>query len=77
MGWTRPQLNSINLHFRAGEASAPHPRLMPCLSHISNQLESVLFIAEVAPQRQVTAMMAIFTVTLPSIVRMISGLMGG
>jgi hypothetical protein len=50
---------------------------MPCLSHISNQLESVLFIAEVAPQRQVTAMMAIFTVTLPSIVRMISGLMGG
>jgi MFS transporter, PPP family, 3-phenylpropionic acid transporter len=34
---------------------------------------SVLFIAEVAPDRQVTTMMAIFTVTLPSIVRMISG----
>jgi MFS family permease len=38
---------------------------------------SVLFIAEVAPQRQVTTMMAIFTVTLPSIVRMISAPFGG
>ena len=38
---------------------------------------SVLFIAEVAPQRQVTTMMAIFTVTLPSIVRMISGPVSG
>jgi MFS family permease len=37
----------------------------------------VLFIAEVSPQRQVTTMMAIFTVTLPSIVRMISGPVGG
>jgi PPP family 3-phenylpropionic acid transporter len=38
---------------------------------------SVLFIAEVAPQRQVTTMMAIFTVTLPAIVRMISGPVSG
>jgi MFS transporter, PPP family, 3-phenylpropionic acid transporter len=38
---------------------------------------SVLFIAEVAPQRQVTMIMAIFTVTLPSIVRMVSGPVGG
>ena len=38
---------------------------------------SVLFIAEVAPDRQVTTMMAIFTVTLPSIVRMISGPVSG
>jgi PPP family 3-phenylpropionic acid transporter len=38
---------------------------------------SVLFIAEVAPQRQVTTMMAIFTVTLPSIVRIISGPVSG
>jgi MFS family permease len=37
----------------------------------------VLFIAEVSPQRQVTTMMAIFTVTLPSIVRMVSGPVGG
>ena len=37
----------------------------------------MLFIAEVAPDRQVTTMMAIFTVTLPSIVRMISGPVGG
>ncbi len=38
---------------------------------------SVLFIAEVAPDRQVTTMMAIFTVTLPAIVRMISGPVSG
>jgi MFS family permease len=38
---------------------------------------SVLFIAEVAPNRQVTTMMAIFTVTLPAIVRMISGPVDG
>jgi MFS family permease len=38
---------------------------------------SVLFIAEVAPDRQVTTMMAIFTVTLPSIVRMVSGPVSG
>jgi MFS transporter, PPP family, 3-phenylpropionic acid transporter len=37
----------------------------------------VLFIGEVAPHRQVTTMMAIFTVTLPSIVRMISGPVSG
>jgi len=38
---------------------------------------SVLFIAEVAPHRQVTTMMAIFTVTLPSIVRMVSAPVSG
>jgi PPP family 3-phenylpropionic acid transporter len=38
---------------------------------------SVLFIAEASPQRQVTTMMAIFTVTLPAIVRMISGPVSG
>ncbi|CAG0927176.1 hypothetical protein TFLX_00409 [Thermoflexales bacterium] len=38
---------------------------------------SVLFIGEVAPHRQVTTTMAIFTVTLPAIVRMISGPVGG
>jgi PPP family 3-phenylpropionic acid transporter len=38
---------------------------------------SVLFIADVAPQRQVTTMMAIFTVTLPSIVRMVSAPVSG
>jgi MFS transporter, PPP family, 3-phenylpropionic acid transporter len=38
---------------------------------------SVLFIAEVAPDRQVTTMMAIFTVPLPSIVRMVSGPVSG
>ena len=38
---------------------------------------SVLLIAEVAPNRQVTTMMAIFTVTLPSIVRMISAPVSG
>ncbi|HTP07891.1 MAG TPA: MFS transporter [Anaerolineae bacterium] len=38
---------------------------------------SVLFIAEVAPNRQVTTMMAIFMVTLPAIVRMISGPVSG
>lgn len=38
---------------------------------------SVLFIAEVAPQRQITTMMAIFTVTLPSIVRMVSAPVSG
>ena len=37
----------------------------------------VLFIGEVAPDRQVTMMMAIFTVTLPSIVRMVSAPVGG
>jgi PPP family 3-phenylpropionic acid transporter len=38
---------------------------------------SVLFIVEVAPDRQVTTMMAIFTVTLPAVVRMISGPVSG
>jgi MFS family permease len=38
---------------------------------------SVLFIADVSHRRQVTTMMAIFTVTLPSIVRMISAPFGG
>jgi MFS transporter, PPP family, 3-phenylpropionic acid transporter len=38
---------------------------------------SVLFIGEVSPQRQVTTMMAIFTVTLPALIRMISGPVGG
>jgi PPP family 3-phenylpropionic acid transporter len=38
---------------------------------------SVLFIGEVAPRRQVTTMMAIFTVTLPALIRMISGPVGG
>jgi MFS family permease len=38
---------------------------------------SVLFIAKVAPQRQVTTLMAIFTVTLPAIVRMIAGPVSG
>jgi PPP family 3-phenylpropionic acid transporter len=37
----------------------------------------VLFIGEVAPDRQVTMMMAVFTVTLPSIVRMVSAPVGG
>ena len=37
----------------------------------------VLFIGEVAPDRQVTTMMAVFTVTLPSIVRMVSAPVGG
>lgn len=37
----------------------------------------VLFVSEVASERQVTTTMAIFTVTLPAIVRMISGPVGG
>ncbi len=36
-----------------------------------------LFIGEISPQRQVTTMMAIFTVTLPALIRMISGPAGG
>ena len=38
---------------------------------------SVLFIGEVAPGGQVTTMMAIFTVTLPALIRMISGPVSG
>jgi MFS transporter, PPP family, 3-phenylpropionic acid transporter len=38
---------------------------------------SVLFIGEVSPRGQVTTMMAIFTVTLPALIRMISGPVGG
>jgi MFS family permease len=38
---------------------------------------SVLFIADVSHRRQVTTMMAIFTVTLPAIVRMVSGPVSG
>jgi PPP family 3-phenylpropionic acid transporter len=38
---------------------------------------SVLFIAEVSPRGQVTTMMAIFNVTLPALIRMISGPVGG
>jgi MFS transporter, PPP family, 3-phenylpropionic acid transporter len=38
---------------------------------------SVIFISEVAPRRQVTTMMAIFTVTLPALIRMISGPVSG
>ncbi len=37
----------------------------------------VLFIGEVAPDRQVTMMMAVFTVTLPAIIRMVSAPVGG
>jgi len=37
----------------------------------------VLFIGEVAPDRQVTMMMAVFTVTLPALVRMVSAPVGG
>jgi len=37
----------------------------------------VLFIGEVAPDRQVTMMMAIFTVTLPALIRMVSAPVGG
>ncbi len=37
----------------------------------------VLFIGEVAPDRQVTTLMAIFTVTLPALIRMASGPVSG
>jgi PPP family 3-phenylpropionic acid transporter len=37
----------------------------------------VLFIGEVAPDRQVTMMMAVFTVTLPALIRMVSAPVGG
>jgi hypothetical protein len=37
----------------------------------------VLFIGEVAPERQVTMMMAVFTVTLPALIRMVSAPVGG
>ena len=38
---------------------------------------SVLFIGEASPRGQVTTMMAIFTVTLPALIRMISGPVSG
>ena len=38
---------------------------------------SVLFIGEISPRGQVTTMMAIFTVTLPALIRMVSGPVGG
>jgi MFS transporter, PPP family, 3-phenylpropionic acid transporter len=37
----------------------------------------VMFIGEVAPDRQVTTMMAVFTVTLPALIRMASAPVGG
>ncbi len=38
---------------------------------------SVLFIGEISPRGQVTTMMAIFTVTLPALIRMVSGPVSG